>query len=258
MFSWLKKRRRARLRATPLASSSWAIIDRRVPMVRAMSDSDREELGGIVQILLDEKEFEGCAGLTITDEIRLTIAAQAGALLLHRATDYYPTLRTILVYPRAYVVQHARRNPDGTVTEGPQGRLGESWHRGAVVLSWDDVVRGAATPDDGRNVVLHEFAHQLDGEGTGMDGAPLLASGARYRDWARVLGAEYRTLAEELHRGHRTLLDPYASTNPAEFFAIATEFFFERPDAMRSQHPELYGQLAMFYEQDPASRPERS
>ncbi len=255
MLGFLRNRRRARLREQPLPDRWWAIIDRRIPLIRGMSAADRREIGGIINILLAEKRFEGCAGVKITDEIRVTIAAQAGVLLLHRDSDYYPTLRTILVYPRAYIARNVEHNPDGTVTEGPESRLGESWDLGSVVLSWDDVVRGAADEDDGHNVVLHEFAHQLDGESGDMDGAPALRGSARYRDWARVLGAEYEDLLADLHDGHRTLLDPYAATNPAEFFAVATELFFERPGAMRRMHPELYEQLSRFYAQDPAGNP---
>ncbi|MFI4915342.1 MAG: zinc-dependent peptidase [Phycisphaerales bacterium JB060] len=251
MLGFLRRRRRERVGARPLPEAWWATIDRRVPMIAAMDEADRRELGRIVQILLDEKRFEGCGGLEMTDEIRVTIAAQAAVLLLHRPDPgYYPTLRSILVYPRAYFANTPRQNPDGTVTEGPQGRLGESWFRGALVLSWDDVVRGAADEGDGRNVTLHEFAHQLDGQSGGMNGAPALASPARYRDWARVLGEEYAQLAEDLHRGQaggRTLIDPYGATNPPEFFAVVTELYFERPGDLRRQHPELYEQLAAFY-----------
>lgn len=252
MLRFLRNRRRNRLRATPLPDAWWTIIDRRVPLIASFPEAARRELGGIVQILLREKQFLGAGGLEMTDEIRVTIAAQAAVLLLGRETDYYPTLKTIYVYPRAYASNITRRNPDGTVTEGLQPRLGESWHRGGLVLSWDDVVRGAAEAHDGRNVTLHEFAHQLDGEWGGMEGAPALPRGASYRDWARVLGREYTELIAELHRGHHTLLDPYGATNPAEFFAVATELFFERPRAMREHHPELYEQLATFYAQDPA------
>lgn len=254
MFGFFRRRRRARLRAQPLPDEWWTIIDRRIPLVGALSSEDRRELGGIVQIILNEKRFEGCGGLEITDEVRVTIAAQAALLLLHRETDYYPTLQTILVYPHAYRAPSRRLNPDGTVTEGPQGRLGESWLRGVLVLSWADVVRGAADEDDGQNVVFHEFAHQLDGESGAMEGAPDLPSAARYRDWARVLGQQYAELAEVIHRGHASLLDRYAATNPAEFFAVATELFFERPRVMRKRYPELYDQLSGFYRQQPAER----
>ena len=118
-------------------------------------------------------------------------------------------------------------------------------------MSWSDVRAGAADPHDGRNVTLHEFAHQLDGNAGGMEGAPELPAG-RYRAWARVLGDAFAELRDDVHRGHRSLLDPYGATNPAEFFAVATELFFERPAAMKQRHPELYAQLAGFYRQDPA------
>lgn len=247
-----KRRRRRRLSATPLDEASWGWIDRNVPLVSTMPQRDREELGGIVRVLLAEKRFEGCAGLAMTEEIRLTIAAQAALLLLHRPSDYYPGLRSILVYPAAYVARSRRPGPAGIVTEHDQIRLGESWHRGSIVLSWEDVRKGSGIPHDGRNVVLHEFAHQLDGQATGMDGAPPLPTAARYREWARVLSHEYAELVSSLHAGHRTLLDPYGATSPPEFFATVTEMFFERPVALRRAHAELYRQLASFYLQDPA------
>ena len=253
MLNFLRNKKRARLSRTPLPETWWAIIDRRVPLIRRLTESDRRELGGILQVLLDEKQFEGCAGLEITDEIRVTICAQAALLLLHRETRFYPTLKTILVYPRAYAASATRINPDGTVSEGSQGRLGESWHRGAVVLSWDDVVRGAIDDDDGQNVVIHEFAHQLDSESGAMEGAPDLLTAQGYRQWARVLAAEYAQLTDALHNGHATLLGSYASTSPPEFFAVATEVFFEKPRAMRREHPELYAQLKSFYSHDPAA-----
>lgn len=253
MFGYFRNRRRRRLRETPLPDAWWAIIDANVPLVREMDPSDRESLGGIIQILMHEKDFEGCAGLEITDEIRLTILSQAAILLLHRDdTGYYPTLRTILVYPSTYFVPHEEVQPDGTVIEGHQARLGESWYQGALVLAWDNVQSSAWNHDDGRNVTLHEFAHQLDGVATGMDGAPDLKSKERYRSWARVLGSEYATLVDQLHKGHQTKLDPYAATNPPEFFAVATEYFFEQPGQMKRHYPELYEELAAFYRQDRA------
>lgn len=219
-----------------------------------MTEDDRQELGGIIQVLLDEKRFEGCGGLEMTDEIRVTIASQAAVLLLHRPTRYYPSLKTILVYPQAYVANQKRVQPDGTVVEGPQARLGESWFRGSLVLSWSDVVRGARDPGDGHNVVFHEFAHQLDSESGAMEGAPALGASDRYRSWAHVLSAEYEDLVADVHRGHSGLIDDYGATNPAEFFAVVTELFFERPEAMKRRHPKLYDELARFYRQEPAAR----
>jgi Mlc titration factor MtfA (ptsG expression regulator) len=251
---WFTRRRRSKLLQQPLPEAWWALIDRRVPLVGGLGADERRRLGGIVRVLLAEKRFEGCGGLVITDEIRLTILSQAAVLVLNRPDEYYPDLRSILVYPSEYRVMAEEFGPAGIVTESDEVRLGETWPEGSLVLSWEDVLLGAAGEDDGRNVVFHEFAHQLDGQSGDMDGAPELAGPAGYRDWARVLGREYEALAQAVERGREPLLDPYGSTHPAEFFAVATELFFERPVATKRTYPELYQQLASFYRQDPTER----
>ena len=251
MFGF-KKRRRKRLMAQPMPVDWLAIIKRNVPYYQLLDREQQTRLQGLVQIFLHEKEFEGCGGLEITDEIRLTIAAQACILLLCRETDIYPELRSILVYPTAYVAQVKQHHPDGTVSEGLQPRLGESWSHGYVVLSWDDVLHGASDIHDGKNVVFHEFAHQLDNESGGADGAPLLPQRSMYIAWARVLSKEFNSLIRNIMMNRPTLLDQYGATNPAEFFAVVTEFFFEKPIELQARHPELYQQLKLFYQCDPA------
>jgi len=161
-------------------------------------------------------------------------------------------LITVLVYPSAYVTK--TRNPIGGVLalEGESINLGESWSSGVVVLSWDAVLAGASDIRDGQNVVLHEFAHQLDREDGWVDGAPPLARRSQYVTWARVLGAEYERLQRASRLGRSTVLDEYGAKNPAEFFAVATESFFEKPHTLRKRHPELYEELRSFYRQDPA------
>lgn len=236
----------------PFAVEWRALIEKNVPIVACLSPEDREALVGHIQVFLAEKRFEGCGGLQMTDEIRVTIAAQACILLLHRETDYYPNLVSILVYPTTYVVRGGRRTAEGLVAEGPQARLGESWARDVVVLAWDSVLSGAADIHDGHNVVLHEFAHQLDQEGTSGSGAPVLPRRSMYVAWARVLGNDFDQLVRDVAQHHRTLIDGYGATNPAEFFAVATETFFEKPRQLRSRHPDLYAQLKDFYRQDPA------
>jgi Mlc titration factor MtfA (ptsG expression regulator) len=229
-----------------------ALIEKNVPFIGHLPIEDREELIGHVQVFLAEKRFEGCGGLEITDEVRVTIAAQACILLLHREMDYYPQLVSILVYPSTYVVRGGRRTPDGLAAEGPEARLGESWARDVVVLAWDHVLAGAADIHDGHNVVLHEFAHQLDQQSNGGSGAPALPRRSMYVAWARVLGRDFDQLVRDVEHHHRTLIDRYGATNPAEFFAVVTETFFEKARQLRSQHPELYAQLKDFYRQDPA------
>jgi len=248
-----KKRRRERLLRTPLSPEWLAIVERRVPYYRILPPRDRLELQGLVQVFLAEKHFEGCEGLDVTDEIRITIAAQACILLLRRKTALYPSLISILVYPHAYVAPIRRHGPGGIVSEGLDALAGQTWDKGSLVLSWDDVVRGASDIHDGHNVVLHEFAHQLDNEAGVADGAPLLPAPSMYAAWARILGKEYRALVDSIEQDRPTLLDSYAAMSPAEFFAVATEFFFERPVELKTEHPRLYAELKIFYEQDPAS-----
>ena len=209
-------------------------------------------------MFLGEKHFEGCAGLVLTDEIKLTIAAQACLLLLHRDMDYYPGLQSILVYPSTYFANTTRHREAGVLEETRHSRLGEAWHSGAVVLAWDAVRNGAANPEDGHNVVLHEFAHQLDFEDGSADGAPLLGGDgpfwkrpAKYITWAKVLSEEFKQLQATVEFQKHSILDAYGATNAAEFFAVATEFFFEKPHALQQKHPELYAELKSFYKQDP-------
>jgi len=254
MFRWLRRRRREKIKARPFPVAWRAHIAKHVPYAALLTKAEREELEGHVQVFLAEKSFEGCGGLALTDEIRVSIAAQACVLLLGRDTDYYPGLGTILVYPAAYVATARSSLAGGPVVESEQVRLGESWSTGQVVLSWDDVERGAADVRDGHNVVFHEFAHQLDGLNPTSDGAPVLDKRSMYIAWARVLGAEYARLLDDIDRHHRTVLDRYGATSPAEFFAVASETFFEQPGALKRKHPELYEQLALFYKQDPAAR----
>lgn len=253
IFGWLKRRRRAALRRRPFPPQWRAFIEKNVPFVAHLPPEDRAELVGHVQVFLAEKRFEGCGGLAITDEVRVTISAQACVLLLHRETDYYPQLVSILVYPTTYVVRGERRTPDGLVAEGPEARLGESWARDVVVLAWDHVLAGAADIHDGHNVVLHEFAHQLDQQSDAGGGAPALPRRSMYVAWARVLGHDFDQLVRDVEHHHRTLIDRYGATNPAEFFAVVTETFFEKSRQLRSRNPELYALLKEFYRQDPAT-----
>ena len=252
MFDLFGPRRRAKLRAAGLSDEQRAGIDRAVPLVEKLPPADRAELEGHVAVLLAEKHWEAAGGLVLTDAIRVTIAAQAALLLLRREVDEpYPELDTILVYPRGWR-RETRAAEGGLVTEGEAHHLGESWKRGLVIVAWDAAKRGAADPDDGQNVVLHEFAHQLDTERGAADGAPALPERGMYGPWATVLGREFADLAADLQRGRSTTIDAYGATNPAEFFAVVTEAFFERPRRLRADHPELYAQLAAFYRQDPA------
>jgi MtfA peptidase len=249
-FGALRRRRRRRIRSTAFPDAWRGVLRTSVPFYAKLPAHLQRELEGHVQVLLAEKTFEGCGGLTLTDDIRITIAGHA-ALLLVGSTEprYYPGLRSVLVYPSSYFAP-VEETDEGIVTERQEARLGESWRRGVVVLAWDAARAGAHDPRDGDNVIVHEFAHQLDTEDGVADGVPYLDAPSDYIAWARALAPEYERLRAE---PHGSVLDSYGATNPAEFFAVATEAFFEKPHQLRAHNAALYTELSRFYRLDPAS-----
>ncbi len=246
----LRDYRREQLKKRPFPPEWERILNRNVALYRHLPEPLREELHGHVQVFLGEKTFEGYGGLRITDEIKVTIAAQACILLLNRKPTYYPTLYTILVYPGAYVAKQTTIVGMMHVEEDSV-RAGESWTRGEVVLAWDEVRREAINLAGAHNVVLHEFAHQLDQEDGRADGAPILGRATSYVTWARVLSGEFQELRRKALSGRKDIMDAYGATNPAEFFAVATETFFERPRQMKLKHAALYEELRSYYGLDP-------
>lgn len=243
--------RRLRVRRQPFPRAWREILRLRMPAYARLPADLQLRLKKHVQVLLAEKPFIGCAGLVVSDEMRVLIAAQAALLLLGRDAGGYAELRQVLVYPGAFVVERSVADGSGVTHDTRRALSGESWQQGQVLLSWDDVLAGAADPDDGRNVVIHEFAHQLDQERGRANGAPWLGRRDRYARWAAVLGAEYTALQGRLARGEPGLIDPYAATDAAEFFAVVSEHFFEQPAALAAAHAELYGEFAQYYGVDP-------
>jgi Mlc titration factor MtfA (ptsG expression regulator) len=254
MFNWWRRLSRAEVLAEPFPTEFRELLLRRVQLVRHLSEADREKLEALVRVFLSEKSFEGAGGLELDEEMRIVIAARACLLVLHRVEldePLYPELSSVVVYPSTYRVRETEQ--DGyVVLEGEGARLGESWIRGVVVLSWDAVAAGGANREDGHDVVLHEFAHQLDAEDGLMDGTPELDDRRRYAAWSRIAGAEFAALQEAVERRKKTSIDPYGATNEPEFFAVAVETFFEKPRRLRRDHPELYAELAAFFRLDPA------
>ncbi|MEN8127829.1 MAG: M90 family metallopeptidase [Planctomycetota bacterium] len=246
----LRNRRRGALMGEPIAEQLPAFIEKNIPLYNRLPEELKTQLHGLVNVFLAEKKFVGCGGQEITDEVRVTIAAQACMLLLNRKTRFYPKLKTIYVYPHTYVAK-GLMNDGGLIVEGKSVRLGESWQNGPVVLTWDSITGGARNIQDGRNVVFHEFAHQLDQEDGDADGAPILESRSCYRSWAAVLGEEYDNLRDKTRRRRRSVIRKYGATNPAEFFAVATEAFFEKPRQMHKKSPDLYEELKCYYRLDP-------
>ena len=262
LAAWLlPKWRLRRALARPLSAAQLAILERNVLQYAGMGGEERARLQRLVQQFLHEKNFVGCAGLEITEEMQVTIAAQACLLVLGRAgskvpANVYPSLHAVLVYPGAFLVPRREVDAAGVVTEQRQDLLGESWGDGRVILSWDHVRRGApaAWDEEGQahhNVVLHEFAHQLDSESGNTNGAPYLGSTERYRSWSEVLSRNYADLRRDAMWGRHGVLDHYGASNPAEFFAVATESFFEQPHALAWRHPDLYGEFLKYFRVDP-------
>jgi Mlc titration factor MtfA (ptsG expression regulator) len=227
---------------------------------RWLDEREREQLRDLVKVFVAEKHWEGCGGLTLTDEVRVTIAAHACLLILALPHDFYRNVESILVYTST-VVAPARppgafEVPRGPV-EGPLPILGQARLRGPLIVVWDEVKRSGRHPEQGHNVVYHEFAHKLDMLDGSADGTPPLHGRMEYQRWAEVCSREYLGLRAKAERGQRTFLDAYGGTSEAEFFAVATEQFFDEPIVMRRLHPELYGVLQNFYRQDPAARLDR-
>lgn len=260
MFDWWRRLSRADVIAQEFPPRFRQLLLARVPCAKLLREEELTKLEALIRIFNAEKTFEGAGGLTLTEEMRVVIAARACLLLLQRVEldgPLYPELDAVIVYPSTYRARGQRR--EGYVTiEEEQARLGESWTRGIVVLSWDAVVAGSASLSDGHDVVLHEFAHQLDAADGGMDGTPELDDGGRYSVWSRVAGDEYAALLSDLEQRRETTIDPYAATNAPEFFAVVVEQFFEKPVQLREQHAELYRELSVFFRFDPAERLEQA
>lgn len=261
-FVWqprLVSHRRERQQAEAFPPAWRAIVRRNVPLAASLPADLQVQLRRHMQVFLAEKAFVGCQGQLIDDEVRVTIAAQACLLLLNRPTDYYPALRQVLVYPSAFAVDVTHTDEIGVVQSGRDWRAGESWQEGQVILSWEDVLTGAADPHDGWNVVIHEFAHQLDSESGLTDGTPALPNRERQASWSRVMQAEFDALVGALEQGDpdedSTFLDPYGASDPVEFFPVVTEAFFEQGPELRAQHPALFDELLAFYQVDTSAWP---
>ena len=248
-----RRLRRARVRRQPFPATWRDVLRRRMPAFALLPASLQLQLKKQVQVLLSEIPFIGCAGLQITDEMRVLIAAQAGLLLLNRRNGGFDRLRQVLVYPGAFVVQRSESDGFGLARDSRRALAGESWQHGQVVLSWSDVLAGADDPGDGHNVVIHEFAHQLDQESGPANGAPWLGRRERYARWAHVMGDEFAALQQRLTQGVAGLIDAYAATDPAEFFAVVSEHFFEQPAQLAAAHPALYAEFARYYRVNPLS-----
>lgn len=249
---WVEKGRQ-KVARRPLSPQWRAILEQRVAPYGQLTADQRQRLHEQMQVLLAEKQYLGCNKLAVTEEMRVTVAAIASLLLLQDQGNYFPKLKTILLYPSTYWVTETVPTDRFIHQERRVSRLGESWSRDQLVLAWDQVDYDSHHWQDGRNVVLHEFAHQLDQAEGSANGVPRLPKGIDSAHWSRVMTAAYNDLTTAVENKRRTCLNRYGATNPAEFFAVATETFFEQPGQLKRHDPELFELLRRYYQINPAS-----
>ncbi len=248
---WSRRHIRARLLATALSDHQRAIVAEQVPLTGKLPSELRGKLEGKINAFLNQAEFVGCNGLDVTEEMRLSIAAQA-CLLVVNSDTWYDHLHTILIYPSAFKSRQTEHS-GYVVTERETVRIGESWSRGPVVLSWAHTRQGAIDAEDGHNVVFHEFAHQIDDLSGHTDGVPNLDKSQKFADWERVFVRAYKRHVQHVQTGRETVFDAYGAAGQEEFFAVAVEVFFERPVALKHEEPAVYEQLAMLFRLEPAT-----
>ncbi len=260
MFSWLVNYRRKKLIRKPFPPAWEDIIRRNVAHYRLLDDIERTRLRKLILVFIAEKYWEGCGGLELTDEIRITISAQACLLLLGVPHNYYHNVQTILVYPSTVIPPPPKLGFFETALEPIEDShpiIGQAFQQGPVIIIWDAALHDGRHPESGHNVVYHEFAHKLDMLDGTADGTPPLWNRAEYRDWVQICSREYLRLRHDVEHGKDTFINAYGATSEAEFFAVATEQFFDRPLLIKKEAPDLYRVLKEYYRQDPALRAQK-
>lgn len=248
---WSRRQIHASLLAQELSDDQRVIVADQVPLTRKLPIEFHGKLEGKINAFLHQVEFIGCNGLVVTEEMQLSIAAQA-CLLVVNSDTWYKGLRTVLIYPGAFKSRQTARN-GYVVTERETVRVGESWSRGPVILSWAHTRQGAINDNDGHNVVFHEFAHQIDDLSGHTDGAPKLSGEQTFADWERVFVQAYENHVHLVQSGRKTVFDAYGAEGHEEFFAVAVEVFFEQPVTLKRKDPAVYEQLAMLFQLEPTS-----
>ncbi len=260
MLNWFRERRRKKILQAPFPLEWRKIVTRGVQHYSYLDEQEQQRLRQLIQIFIAEKQFEGCGGLQINDEIRVVIAAQACLLVLGLPPSQYLQLESVIVYPTTVTIPPSKQSifsQGGMIVPDGQAILGQAFLRGPVILVWDTVQQNARHPEQGHNVVYHEFAHVLDLRDGAADGTPILQNSTLYRAWVETCSREYASLKDKTLKGQKSLLDYYGSINEAEFFAVATELFFDRPLRMQKELSELYKVLSEYYRQDTAAREQR-
>jgi Mlc titration factor MtfA (ptsG expression regulator) len=259
LFGWLRKRRRQRLLAEPFPEDWLKHLHGNVPYYHQLEEEDKAKLRDDLRVFAAEQTWEGCKGLEVTDEMRVTVSALACLLTLHLEEGCYDRVQSILIYPGPYkapvrTVVVPNIAAEDVVVTGDVSLLGRADYDGPVTLAWEELADNLHHPGGGRNLVFHEFAHRIDMLDGEANGVPPLRDPEQYVRWQQVMSAEYRRFVRDLERGRDTLLDEDGAEDEAEFFAVATESFFDQSAELRQRHPQLYDLLRDYYRQDPAAR----
>ncbi len=237
------------LRRNPIPLHVWRDVTRHLAVLQGLDAVQMAHLRELTTWFLHSKPINGVQGLEVTLPMRVAVAAQACLLILNLDIDYFDNWVEVILYPGAFRVNHQQRDAIGLVHDGARDLSGESWLRGPVILSWDDVGRDAYYRQAGRNVVVHEFAHKLDGLNGATNGMPPLRRGMSRKRWAEAFSGAYAALCRQVEAGESPFINAYAATNPAEFFAVVSEYFFTAPDILKNCCPAVHRQLALFYRQ---------
>ncbi len=248
VYPYLRNRR---LQSQPFPPQWLGMVRQQLPAYRFMSVDEQYQLQRLILRFVNDISFIGCGGQVVDDRVRISIAAHACTLLINRPEQFYEGLQAVLVYPSAFIADREVMHEDGVVSRDVDVMSGESWETGKVVLAWEDVLHSLQHPHDGFNVVLHEFAHQLDQASGAVNGCPVLDTGVSRQEWARTLTDAFTQLQVDTEAGRPTLLDGYGASEPAEFFAVSTECFYEQPWQLAAEHPALFERLHQFYRSDP-------
>jgi Mlc titration factor MtfA (ptsG expression regulator) len=234
----------------PIPHTVWQDVTRRMALLQRLDAVQMAHLRELTTWFLHAKAINGVQGLETTPSMRVTVAAQACLLILNLDIDYFDNWVEVILYPGAFRVNHEQRDDIGLVHSEARDLTGESWLRGPVILSWDDVERDTTHPQPGRNVVVHEFAHKLDGLNGVTNGMPPLRPGMNRKRWTEDFSAAYDALCMQVSAGETAFINSYAATSPAEFFAVACEYFFTAPEILKNCCPGVYRQLTLLYRKD--------
>ncbi len=254
LLDWWNRRKMLRaLRRGPVSDRLWRQLRKELPLLRPLSVNEAVKLRELTTLFMEEKRFNGVQGIELDDRMKAIIASQACLMILQLGLESYSGWTEIIVYPEIFRVKRTVADESGIMHEQDSTLSGESWERGPLILSWSEVERDSLQLHKGRNVVIHEFAHKLDALNGRANGMPPLHPDMPLEKWTEALSRAYDRLLRQVEH-HHACINPYAATNPAEFFAVVSEYFFTAPEILEQRCREVYGQLRAYYRQDPLAR----